>query len=103
MLQAYWPDVWPLGGATTRTPSSRSWSSSTGAGAPVIGSPPLAVLGNAITSRIDSRPRGPPPPPEQSDDPVDPQRDPAVRLRAVLQRVEQEAEAPVGLLLAEPD
>src|SRR6185312_16068791 len=30
---------------------------------------------------------------------VEPERDPAVRRRAVLQRLEQEAEAPIGLLL----
>src|SRR4051795_29841 len=118
MLQAYWPDVWPAGGATTRTPSSRSWSSSTGAGAPVIGSPPLAVFGNAMTSRIDSRapssatipaipiaipPWGARARAGRAADAVDPHRAPAVRRRAVLERVEQEAEAPVGLLLAQPD
>ena len=37
-------------------PSSASWRASTGAGAPVSGSEPLAVFGNAITSRIESRP-----------------------------------------------
>src|SRR3954471_17949406 len=110
MLQAYWPDVWPLGGVTTRTPSSPSWSSSTGAGAPVIGSPPLAVFGDAMNSRVDSRaPRraqhraDPHAPADPRGDPVDPHRDPAVGRRAVLERVEQEAEAAVALLLAQPD
>ena len=40
----------------SRSPSSRSWAGSTGAGAPVRGSAPLAAFGNAITSRIVSRP-----------------------------------------------
>ena len=44
------------GGTGIVTPSSRNWRSSTGAGAPVSGSPPEAVFGNAITSRIDSVP-----------------------------------------------
>src|SRR5256885_17275 len=39
-----------------RSPSSRSCPGSTGAGAPVSGAAPLAALGNAITSRIDSEP-----------------------------------------------
>jgi hypothetical protein len=38
------------------SPSSRSCRSSTGAGAPVRGSAPDAVFGNAITSRIESAP-----------------------------------------------
>ena len=40
---------------------------------------------------------------EDRDDPVDAEREPAVRRRAVLQRVEQEAEARVGLLLGDPE
>jgi hypothetical protein len=40
----------------SRIPSSRSSWASIGVGAPLSGSEPLAVLGNAITSRIDSRP-----------------------------------------------
>ncbi len=42
--------------ARTLMPRSRSCTSSTGAGAPVSGSPPEAVFGNAITSRIESAP-----------------------------------------------
>ena len=63
--------------ASSFRPSSRSWRSSTGAGAPVSGSAPLAALGNAITSRIESRPAS------SADDAVDPEGDPAVRRRAV--------------------
>ena len=37
-------------------PTSRSCSSSTGAGAPVSASAPDAVFGKAITSRIESAP-----------------------------------------------
>jgi len=44
------------GSQRSRRPSSRSWRSSISAGAPVSGSCPLAVFGNAMTSRIDSRP-----------------------------------------------
>src|SRR5918997_1933677 len=40
----------------TRRPRSRSWISSTGAGAPVSRSEPDAVFGNAITSRIEPAP-----------------------------------------------
>ena len=42
-------------------------------------------------------------PGEQRDDPVDAHRDPAVRRRAVAQRVEQEAEPRLGLLRADPE
>jgi acetyl esterase/lipase len=48
--------AWRTGAATTFTPTSRSCSSSTGAGAPVSGSAPLAVSGNAMTAQIESRP-----------------------------------------------
>ena len=78
-------------------PELASCASSTGAGAPVSGSTPLAVFGNAITSRIESRPA------EERHDPVDAERDAAVRRRAVAQRVEQEAEARLGLLLGDPE
>ena len=81
----------------SRSPSSRSCACSTGAGAPVSGSPPLVVFGNAITSRIVLAPG------EQRHDPVEPERDPAVRRRAVAQRVEQEAEPRLRLLLIEAD
>ena len=40
----------------SRTPTSRSCSGATGAGAPVRGSEPVAVFGKAITSRIDGSP-----------------------------------------------
>ena len=43
-------------GTVRRSPSSESWASSTALGAPVSRSDPLAVLGKAITSRIESRP-----------------------------------------------
>jgi hypothetical protein len=63
MKPATWPSYVRLGrrwgrepGQRGRSPSSRSCAASTGAGAPVSGSRPLAALGNAITSRIESRP-----------------------------------------------
>ena len=46
----------PAGGPSNRTPTSASCCESTAAGAPVSGSEPEAVFGNAITSRIESRP-----------------------------------------------
>ena len=85
------------GVTTTRTPSSRSWSSSTGAGAPVIGS--AAARGLRERDDLADRLAGA----DQRHDAVDAHRDAAVRRRAVLQRVEQEAEPAVGLLLAQPD
>ena len=50
------PESYSGGGTVSLTPSSASCAASTAAGAPVSGSDPLAVFGNAITSRIDSRP-----------------------------------------------
>src|SRR3954454_19487298 len=47
------PDSAPY---ASRMPSSRNCRSSTGDGAPVIRSEAVEVLGNAITSRIDSLP-----------------------------------------------
>ena len=44
------------GGAPRGCPARAAGCSSIGAGAPVIGSWPVAVFGKAITSRIDSRP-----------------------------------------------
>ena len=44
------------GGWSSLIPSSLSWRASTGAGAPVSGSAPLAAFGKAITSRIDDAP-----------------------------------------------
>ena len=54
-------DLWKLaqafaGGGRGRRPTSDSWRASAALGAPVMGSPPLAVLGNAITSRMDDAP-----------------------------------------------
>ena len=63
-----------------------------GVGAPVSGSPPDAVFGNAITSRIDVGAG------EQRHDPVQPEGDAAVRRRAVLEGLQQEAELALGLL-----
>ena len=78
-------------------PSSRSCASSTGAGAPVSGSAPEAVFGKAITSRIESVPCS------SRDDAVEAVGDAAVRRRAVAERLEQEAEARLGLLGADAE
>ena len=43
-------------GFRAASPTSLSWISSTGVGAPVKGSAPEAVFGKAITSRIESKP-----------------------------------------------
>ena len=56
------------------------------------GSAPEAVFGKAITSRIESAPA------QALDEAVEPVGDAAVRRRAVAQRLEQEAEALLGLL-----
>ena len=50
-----------------------------------------------MTSRIESAPSS------SVHDPVQAERDAAVRRRAVPERVEQEAELALGLLLGEPD
>ena len=65
---------------------SRNCCSVAGAGASTSRSCPRCVFGNAITSRIDSAPH------ISVDDAVEAERDAAMRRRAVLQRVEQEAE-----------
>ena len=70
----------------TRMCSSRSCFSSTGDGASVSRHCARCVFGKAITSRIDSAPV------IMRHDAVQAEGDPAVRRRAVLQRVEQEAE-----------
>ena len=70
----------------TRMPSSESCSGSTGDGACIIKSSADAVLGNAITSRMLAQPA------EQHHQPVEPDRDAAVRRRAEAEGVEQEAE-----------
>ena len=49
-------DCHRLASGLKSTPDSFLWASVIGVGAPVSGSPPLAVLGKAITSRIDSAP-----------------------------------------------
>ena len=79
-------------GALSRDAELAQLPASTGAGAPVSGSPPEAVFGKAITSRIESAPGG------ERADPVDPVGDAAVRRGAVAERLEQEAEARLGLL-----
>ena len=56
------------------------------------GSAPDWVFGNAITSRMLSSPG------EDGGEPVDAEREPGVRRRAVAERVEQEAEAGLRLL-----
>ena len=93
------PDGQPYsgGGTVSFTPSSRQLGGVDGAGAPVSGSEPLAVFGNAITSRIDSRPA------RIATIRSMPKRDAAVRRRAVAQRVEQEAEARLRLLLGDAE
>ncbi len=78
-------------------PSSRRCWSSTGVGAPVSGSAPDWVFGKAITSRMLSSPARMP------DQPVDPEREPGVRRRAVAERVEQEAEPGLRGLGVDPD
>ena len=68
-----------------------------GAGAPVSGSPPDAVFGKAMTSRMESAPA------KQCNESVEAEGDPAVRRRAVLEGLEQESELAFGLLVAEAD
>ena len=82
----------PPGWTVERRNSSESCSASTGAGAPVSGSAPLAVFGKAMTSRIDGSPA------IRATTRSMPEREAAVRRRAVAQRVQQEAEARLGLL-----
>src|ERR1700761_3538930 len=72
-------------------PASLRWAGVIGVGAPVSGSAPEAALGKAMTARIGSAPA------------VPAEGDAAVRRRAVLERVEQEAELGAGLFLAQPD
>ena len=67
---------------------------STGDGAPAIRSTAAAVFGNAMTSRIDVSPA------RIAHDPVEAEGDAAVRRRAVLERLEEEAEAQLRLLVA---
>ena len=63
-----------------------------GVGAPVSGSKPPRVFGNAMTSRIESAPAS------SMQIRSQPKRDAAVRRRAVLERLEQEAELVLRLL-----
>ena len=84
---------WSGGGlGVASMPASRRWAGVMGVGAPVSGSRPEAALGKAITSRMLAAAG------EQHDHPVPAERDAAVRRRAVLERVEQEAELGAGLL-----
>ena len=64
---------------------------------PAIRSTAVAVFGNAMTSRIDALAG------EHRDDTVEPERDAAVRRRAVLERLEEEAEAQLRLLVADAE
>ena len=73
-------------------PASRRCCAVIGVGAPVSGSKPPPVFGNAMTSRIESRAG------EQHADPVPAEGDAAVRRRAVLERLQQEAELVLRLL-----
>ena len=82
-------------GQSTRMPSSLSWRGATVSGASVSGQEPELVLGNAMTSRIEW------PPASDHDEPVEPERDAAVRRRAVRERLEQEPEL-LARLLVEP-
>ena len=81
----------------TSMPASRRWAGVMGVGAPVSGSRPEAALGKAITSRMLAAAG------EQHDHPVPAEGDAAVRRRAVLERVEQEAELGPGLLGGQAD
>jgi hypothetical protein len=74
-------------------PSSRIWCSGTSEGAPLIRSVALAVLGERdhVAQRLLPR--------HQHHEPVEAERDPAVRRRAVAQRLEEEAEAVLGFLV----
>ena len=89
--------IGPAGaGARSEMPSSRSWRSSTGAGAPVSGSRAGGGLreGDHVADRVGAV--------QQRDDAVEAVGDPAVRRGAVAQRLEQEAEPLLGLRVAIP-
>ena len=75
--------------------SSRSCLSSTGDGAPDMRSTACAVFGNAMTSRIELSPA------RMATVRSSPSAMPAVRRRAVLERVDEEAEAQPRLLVAD--
>ena len=94
---AGWPycaSASPTPATSSRSPSSRSWTGVDGRGRAgqrvgAAGRPWEA----RSTSRMLSRPAE-----QRHDDRSSPKRDPAVRRRAVAQRVEQEAEPRLGLL-----
>ena len=94
IVRARW-NLAQAGGSSRRSPSSCSASSGYGVGAPVSGSEPLAIFGNAVICRMSGSPR------EVRDEAVDAHREAAVRRRAHLQRLEEEAELVALLLLAE--
>ena len=77
------------------TPASLRCCAVIGAGAPVSGSKPPPDFGNAMTSRMDSGPAS------SAHDAVPAERDAAVRRGAERERVEQEAELLLRLLLVE--
>ena len=83
-------------GARAARPTSRSWGSSTGAGAPVSGVGAGGGLreGDHVADRLGAG--------EPLDDAVEPVGDAAVRRRAVAQRLEQEAEARLGFVGVDP-
>ena len=81
------------GGAST--PASLRCAGVIGAGAAVSGSKPPPDFGNAMTSRIESVPAS------SAHDPVPAERDAAVRRRAVLEGVEEEAELLLRLVLVD--
>ena len=80
-----------------RRRSSRSCRASTGVGAVDMRSTAWAVFGNAMTSRMDGSPA------RSSDQAVQAERDAAVRRRAVLERVEEEAEPQLRVLVADAE
>ena len=86
-------------GRGTATSRASSWSCAgpTGVGASVKGHVPFWVLGNAMTSRMDSDAG------QDGDDPVEPERDAAHRRSAVLQRLQEEPELGPRVGLADPE
>ena len=78
-------------------PSSSSCAAGTGAGAPVSGSTPLDTFGEGDDLPDVGLAR------EQRDEPVEAEREAAVRRRAHLERLQQEAELLLRLLLAQAE
>ena len=75
--------------------SSCNCLSPTGDGAPAIRSCAWAVFGKAMTSRIECSPH------RMATDPVEAERDAAVRRGAVLERVDEEPETQSGFLVGD--